>query len=100
MTYLLDTNACIRFLQGRAAQLLERFAAVSTAEKYLCAVVIGELYYGAFKSEWPAENLEKLDAFIGHFALLPFDVNAARHFGEIRAHLARVPGLRLDDWET
>lgn len=32
MIYLLDTNVCIRFLQGRTAQLLERFATHNTAE--------------------------------------------------------------------
>ncbi|MGZ8158420.1 MAG: type II toxin-antitoxin system VapC family toxin [Methylobacter sp.] len=87
--YLLDTNVCIGFLRGRDVRLLERFEAVAAHEKYLCSIVIGELVYGAAKSKWQRQTLDRLNRFIAHFPLLDFDLAAARHFGDIRAELAQ-----------
>jgi tRNA(fMet)-specific endonuclease VapC len=88
--WILDTNVCIRFLQGSNATLLNHFRAKPQAEKYLCTVVAAELYYGVHHSQRIAENIEHFEQFISHFPLLVFDLESARHFGEIRAHLARL----------
>lgn len=131
--YLLDTNVCIGFLRGRDVRFLQRFEAVAAQDKYLCSIVAGELLYGAAKSQWQSESLDKLNRFIARFPMLAYDLEAARHFGDIRAYLAkqgkpigpydlqiaaiarangltlvthntgefaRVPGLRLEDWEV
>ncbi|MDS4040576.1 MAG: type II toxin-antitoxin system VapC family toxin [Candidatus Competibacter sp.] len=87
--WLLDANVCIQFLKGNNAMLLERFTAIPQADKYLCSVVAGELYYGACKSQRIAENMQRFEQFIARFPMLVFDRAAARHFGEIRAVLAR-----------
>lgn len=87
MRYLLDTNVCIRFLQGRNVSLLRRLESVADAEKCLCSVVAAELLYGAAKSQRKKETLERLNQFLSFFRMFDFDVAAARHFGEIRAEL-------------
>lgn len=89
MKYLLDTNACIQFLRGKNAALLERFTSVAQSDKYLCGIVAGELYYGAYKSLRVDENMQRFEHFIARFPLLNYDLEAARHFGEIRADLTR-----------
>ena len=50
----------------------------------------GELYFGAFKSTRCDENLALLDELNKGFCSLPFDGNAARHFGRIRAELTKA----------
>jgi tRNA(fMet)-specific endonuclease VapC len=87
--WVLDTNVCIRFLQGSNTTLLNHFRSKPQSEKYLCSVVATELYYGARHSQRIAENMERFEHFISHFPLLVFDLESARHFGEIRADLAR-----------
>jgi len=87
MKYLLDTNVCIRFLQGRSVSLLRRLESVADPEKCLCSVVAAELIYGAAKSQRRKETLERLNQFLSCFRMLDFDIAAARHFGEIRAEL-------------
>ena len=52
----------------------------------MSAVVIHELYYGAYKSQRVEKNVARVDA--RQFAVLEFDQEDARHAGEIRAHLA------------
>jgi tRNA(fMet)-specific endonuclease VapC len=50
------------------------------------AVVIHELYYGAFKSQRVDQNVARVDAL--QFSVLEFDEDDARQAGQIRAHLA------------
>ncbi len=87
--YLLDTNVCIRFLQGRSDTLVPRFDSVATQDKCLCSIVVGALLYGAAKSNKKQETLTKLGQFIACFRLFDFDLAAAEHFGEIRAEPER-----------
>lgn len=87
--HLLDTNVCIRFLNGTHAGLKEKFMAVPRADKYLCSVVAGELYFGAQKSARVVENMQRFEAFISRFSVLAYDLEAARRFGQLRADLTR-----------
>jgi hypothetical protein len=50
------------------------------------AVVIHELYYGAFKSQRVDHNVARVDAL--QFSVLEFDEEDARQAGQICAHLA------------
>ncbi len=90
MTYLLDSNSCIRFLNGTSDSVRQRMAAVKPQDLVLCSVVKGELFLGALKSERPKQNLKKLERFMAPFASLPFDDRAARIYGRIRARLEKV----------
>jgi tRNA(fMet)-specific endonuclease VapC len=57
LKYLLDTNACIRILNGRAPALVERLGQHRPSEIAVCSVVKAELFYGAAKSSDPARTL-------------------------------------------
>jgi len=87
--YLLDTNACIRLLNGSHSGVADRFAAESPATIRLCSVVKAELYYGARKSDRVAVVLENLARFFQPLQSFQFDDKAAEHYGNIRAERAR-----------
>ena len=55
----------------------------------LCAPVKAELWFGACKSQRIAENQARLRLFFNDLPSLSFDDDAAEHFGDIRAALAR-----------
>lgn len=90
MTYLLDTNACIRYLNGRGVGVLEHMRRTATSEIAVCSVVKLELFYGAMRSQDPRRTLEKQDRFLDQFVSLPLDDVAANRGAEIRATLARI----------
>lgn len=87
MKYLLDTNVCIRFLNGQSDPLRERILSASPNDLLLCAVVKAELFYGAMKSHHPTRTLTRQQQFVSRFVSLPFDDKAAEIYGEIRAEL-------------
>ena len=87
MTYLLDTNACIRYLNGWSEKIRLRLEATDPQDIVVCSVVKAELSYGAAKSKNPTENLEKQQRFLDRFTSLPFDDRAAEAYGRIRARL-------------
>jgi tRNA(fMet)-specific endonuclease VapC len=86
MRYLLDANAVIALLNGRTSPIARRVRRYSPREVAVPAVVIHELYYGAFKSQRVESNVSRVDGL--QFPVLEFDQDDARHAGEIRAQLA------------
>ena len=88
--YLLDTNACIRILNGTSPALIERLQEAPRAEMRLSSIVKAELLYGARKSVRMAENLRLLEEFFDTIASLPFDDECAEEYGLIREELDRA----------
>src|SRR5205823_4285837 len=87
--YLLDTNTCIQFLRyGIASPVGGNLAVVSPADVAICSVVVGELLFGALRSQNPAKDLRKVGAFRAAFHSLPFDDRAAEEYAKLRADLA------------
>ena len=93
MTYLLDTNTCIHFINRRHLQIFQRLMAVSPDDVFICDVVKFELYYGAYSGSRTAENLENLRIFFDEFVSLPFDGEAAAICGRLRAQLKALGTL-------
>lgn len=89
MSYLLDTNACIRYLNGRSQALRRHLLTHQPEEIVLCSVVKAELFYGAWRSTYPQQTLEKQKQFTDQFRSLVFDDAAAEVYGQIRADLAQ-----------
>ena len=90
MRYLLDTNTCIRYINGRAPQIREHMRMVSDSDIAISTVTKGEMYAGSAKSQTPQRSRARQDAFFIRFASLPFDEAAADEFGRVRAHLERA----------
>lgn len=88
--YLLDTNVCIKLLNGDNLRVSQRLAELRPSQVYLCSIVHQELFYGAYRSARMEQNLIKLTKFISRFATLPFDETAAKQAGEIQARLSQL----------
>jgi tRNA(fMet)-specific endonuclease VapC len=86
--YLLDTNVCVRYLNGRSLAIRERLQATDVEDVVVCSVVKAELFYGANKSNNPQRTLANQQQFLNLFVSLPFDDEAAAIYGRIRAALA------------
>lgn len=86
MRYLLDANAVIALLNDSTSPIARRIRRYAPRDFGVPAVVIHELYYGAFKSQRVAKNVARVDGL--QFPVLELDQEDARHAGEIRAHLA------------
>lgn len=88
MCYLLDTNDCVVYLNGRSASVRDRLLATPAEEIAVCSVVKAELFYGAFRSNNLKRTLERQQAFLSRFVSLPFEDEAALLAGQVRAKLA------------
>jgi tRNA(fMet)-specific endonuclease VapC len=93
MTWLLDTNACIRYLNGRSRKLRTRFDAFDPLQIRVCSVVKAELFFGAALSNDPTKTRTRQELFLSRFASVPFDDLAAEAYAEIRADLTRAGQL-------
>jgi tRNA(fMet)-specific endonuclease VapC len=88
MRYLLDTNVCVVYLNGRSESVRDRLLSTPSDDIAVCSVVKAELFYGAFRSNNPTRTLERHQAFLARFVSLPFEDETALLAGQIRASLA------------
>ncbi|MBS9389908.1 MAG: type II toxin-antitoxin system VapC family toxin [Dolichospermum sp. WA123] len=88
MIYLLDTNVCARYLNGKSLAIRQRLRSTNLADIAVCSVVKGELFYGAMKSNNFEKTLHRQQEFLKLFVSLPFDDDASFIYGRIRAELS------------
>ena len=86
MPYLLDANTVIALLENRSANLARHVRRHMASDIAISAIVLHELFFGAFKSPATTENIPRVDAL--RFEVLQFDKEDARQAGEVRALLA------------
>ncbi|MGH9751525.1 MAG: type II toxin-antitoxin system tRNA(fMet)-specific endonuclease VapC [Blastocatellia bacterium] len=87
MNYLLDTNTCIQYLNGRSPNLKQRLEKTPAKEIVVCSIVKAELFFGSMKSVNPRRSLATQKKFLDQFDSLPFDDQSAEIYGQIRAQL-------------
>jgi tRNA(fMet)-specific endonuclease VapC len=90
MKYLLDTNTCIRYMNGRSVAIRQKLPTIPARDIVVCSVVRGELAYGAAKSQTPQESAARQARFLQPYATLPYDDLAAQEYGRIRAYLEKA----------
>lgn len=86
MKYLLDANAVIALLNDTRSLTAQRARRHKPTDVGISAIVVHELYYGAFKSQRTARNVALVDTL--QFEVLEFGHQDARQAGEVRALLA------------
>jgi tRNA(fMet)-specific endonuclease VapC len=97
MRYLLDTNICIYFADGRHQQVSTRISAIPAGDLGISVITYGELLYGAAKSARAAANRAVVAALVTDLvAPLPLPLLAAEKYGEAKAQL-RAKGLLISD---
>jgi tRNA(fMet)-specific endonuclease VapC len=88
LTYLLDSNVCIRLINNSSLAVTTRLASQQPEDILISTITQLELYYGAYRSAQQEKNLEILQRFFSQFTIIPLDPEAARIAGRIRAELA------------
>lgn len=89
MAYLFDTDAISEVLRPRPAAGYARWlSSIAREDQFTSAVVVGELYKGAFRSSAVARHLENIEKrVLPALTVLSYDAPAARLYGQIRAQL-------------
>jgi len=89
LMYMLDTNICIYVLKNHSDELRHKFKAI----KNICisSVTYGELCFGIENGEASKREArwEQLDIFTQRLLIDPWDEDAAKHYGFIRALLKK-----------
>ena len=87
--YLLDTNICIYIAKGQPAAVRERFARHALHELAMSTITVGELRFGAEKSQARERALATIGQLVQRIQPCPLPLAAAEHYGDIRATLQR-----------
>jgi predicted nucleic acid-binding protein len=98
MAFLFDADAISELLRRRPARAyLKWLMKIPREEQYTSAVVIGELYKGAYRSEAREKHLINIEQrVLPSITVLPYDLATAKVFGKVRAHLEKA-GIILPD---
>jgi len=87
--YLLDTNIVIYTIKNRPEDVRKQFNRYN-GQMAVSSVTLGELVFGAEYSQQVERNLADISAFTARLEVLPFDIKAAYHYGQIRAELYKM----------
>lgn len=90
MPYLFDTDAISELLKKKPApDYLRWLAGVPRLDQFTSAIVVGELFRGAFRSPAAMRHLKNIESrVLPSVIVLPYDVAVARVYGDVHARLA------------
>ncbi|MCC7451029.1 MAG: type II toxin-antitoxin system VapC family toxin [Anaerolineae bacterium] len=85
-SFLIDTNSAIAALDNDpvVGRLIREAMQV-----YVPSIVLGELYFGAEKSEQKEANLKRVNRFAGDHVVLVCDTETARSYGSVAYQLRK-----------
>ena len=85
--FMLDTNICIYLMKHQPAEVRERFAACFVGDVVISAITLAELEFGIACSSLAvqADNRSALENLLEDILVAPFDGQAAKAYGPIRA---------------
>lgn len=96
MRYLLDTDHCVALLR-RHPLATARFATLAQEDElYLSVISAAELFYGAALAQEPYQEVAQIATLLDRVAMLELDLEAAKHYGRLKADLRRR-GLLIED---
>jgi len=87
--YLLDTNICIYIAKHNPPAVRKRFARHTVDELAMSVVTLGELIFGAEKSQQSKKAFASISALEKLMPAYPMPNAAAEHYGHIRAALQK-----------
>lgn len=108
MNYLFDTNHCVYLMNGwtrptskqksEDIKVTSRVMSLTSASHfYLCTIVLGELFYGAYNSDQVANNLNRIMTLKAKFTTLDVDEDLFKFYGQFRAGLRK--GLNIESFD-
>jgi tRNA(fMet)-specific endonuclease VapC len=94
--YLLDTNTASYIIKGNVPAVHRRLKRVPIGQIFLSSVTEGELRYGVAKRPAATKLQRLVEEFLLRVTVLPWDSEAAKEYGQVRADLERL-GQPLDN---
>jgi tRNA(fMet)-specific endonuclease VapC len=98
MAFLFDTDAISELLRPHPAiRYIQWLLGVPREDQFTSAVVIGELYIGAYRSAMRGYHLKNIEQrVLPAVIVLPYDVATAKVFGQTRARLEECGAILPD----
>ena len=88
--YLLDTDILSNLMKLKPSiRLQARVASLPADAQFSSSITLGELVFGAKKKGSSGLMQQVEDRVVSYLPMLPFDADAARRYGDIRAELER-----------
>lgn len=96
--YLFDTDAISQIIKKNPSiKFIRRLASVLPEQQFTTVITVGEMVYGAYKSNRALYFIEKLDKIIWpNIHILSFDEGAAKVYGRLRAEMEKK-GITLGE---
>ena len=85
--YLLDTNICIYIAKGQPLAVRHRFESHTLQELAMSTITVGELRFGAEKSQSRDRALATIAQLVQMIQPCALPMAAAEHYGHVRASL-------------
>jgi tRNA(fMet)-specific endonuclease VapC len=82
--FLLDTNIVIALFNNDD---LVRNKLIEAREVFISNITVGELYFGAYKSNRVESNIKQIDKFVASNTILNSDSTTAKYYGEVKNKL-------------
>jgi tRNA(fMet)-specific endonuclease VapC len=103
MMCLFDTDALSQVIKkSPSISFIRKLASTDPEDQFTTAITVGELVYGANKSDRPEYFIEKLEELVWpNIQVLPFDEGSAKVYGRLRAEMEKKgtplpePDLRI-----
>ncbi len=99
--YLFDTDALSQIIKRNPSiSFIKKLASILPYQQFTTAITVGEMVYGAYKSNRPAHFISKLNDLVWpNIQILPFDKGSAEIYGKIRAEMEKK-GTPLPEPDT
>ena len=91
---LLDTDICIELLRGNPKVIDKRQGYENKVA--ISFMSVAELFYGAEKSDYVAENTRLIEEFLLTIEVINSDMEILKKFGEIKAKLGSAGNILAD----
>lgn len=91
---LLDTDICIEILRGNRS-VIERYKTCDESVA-ISFMSVGELYYGAEKSNYKERNKSIIDELLLSIDVINSDIQILRKFGELKSNLSENKNILPD----
>ena len=98
MAYLFDTDAISELLRPHPLPAYVKWlTTIPREDQYTSAVVVGELYKGAYRTHARKRHLDNIEQrILPAVTSLPYDVATAKVLGQIRAQLEEAGNILPD----
>ena len=89
MKYMLDTNICVYAIKRKPQKVSQKILEFECSDICISSIVLAELEFGICKSKFSLKNSVAIAVLLSSIEVVPFDRNAAKEYGDIRAKLER-----------